>query len=648
MSFRGHMNAVGRSSAGSLAALALLVLGVLLLAAATASGQGLQGSVAPGVTFPNRTLILSIPSSVSPSASSVHITENGQPVRSVSTNSLRQGGPGDLGVVLVIDTDPSMQGAPLDHALAAARNFAAQRTGAEEIGVVFGDGVSLPLTSDGSAIDQALASPPQGHGYRDLIAMTQQAVAELSSARIVDRAIIYVTDDIDRERGWTPQSIGAYARSAHVRIFTVGVRDAIWTHPLPGDLPSPQSIIALANAAGGTYSGTTPSQERRAFLDIEAGLLNQYVVHYRSLQPYGRTVNVTVQVDGVAGTLTTSYRSPPRPVAAPAVTTSPAKKGFWKSSLAVAVIAVGAAILIALAIALITSQFARSGQLRHRVQAFVPPPPEAARRAGGGTAVELTGSVERLLERRQWWPEFVAKVAISGIDRSPTELAYFAIAGSLVAAALVQLITNSIPFAIIALIVGPLVVRAIVNRGVRNQRIKFMEQLPGQLHEIAGAMRAGRSMVEAFGVVADGADEPMHRELSRAVADERAGVHLEEALLPISDRMESTEIEQVAVVAGLHRRTGANVTEVLDRVADTARERVEIRRELRSLTAQARLSRNILTALPVVVVVAIDLIAHQYEKPLFHTTAGVAVLVIAAVMIMIGYWIMKAIVNIEE
>jgi tight adherence protein B len=176
----------------------------------------------------------------------------------------------------------------------------------------------------------------------------------------------------------------------------------------------------------------------------------------------------------------------------------------------------------------------------------------------------------------------------------------------------------------------------------------FMEQLSGQLHEIASAMRTGRSMVEAVGVTADSADQPMRRELERAVADERAGVHLEDALHPIGERMQSAEIEQVAVVAGLHRRTGANITEVLDRVADTARQRVEIRRELRTLTAQARLSRNILTALPVVVVIAIDLIGHEYEKPLFNTTPGVIVLVLGALMVATGYWVMKKIVNIEE
>jgi tight adherence protein B len=191
-------------------------------------------------------------------------------------------------------------------------------------------------------------------------------------------------------------------------------------------------------------------------------------------------------------------------------------------------------------------------------------------------------------------------------------------------------------------------VKALLDRNVRKERLKFAEELPGQLHEIAGAMRTGRSMAEAIGVVADSADEPMRRELERAVADERAGLQLEDALRPIGVRMESTEIEQVAVVASLHRRTGANITEVLDRMADAARQRVEIRRELLTLTAQARMSRNVLVGLPIIVTIGIDLVGHSYERPLFHTTGGIVILVSGALMLLIGSRVLKSIMTVEE
>ena len=632
------------------------LLSAILFAAPTAQATAIQGSLITSVPFPSRTMVLSLPHSASVAAGRVHVSEDGRAVGDLSVTSLKQARPGDLGVMIMVDTDPSMRGAPLDRALAAARTLAALRSGAEEIGIIFGNGASFPLTSDTAAINQALAHVPQGTTHLDLFQMTQAAVGALTGANIADRAIIYVTDDVDRSSTSTPQSVGAYAAAAHVRIFTVGVHDTIWDHPLPQDLPS-SSMHELAQAAGGTFVETVPSQLRSAFVDIEAGLTSEYVIHYRSSQKPGRFVNVVVSVDGVAGTFNASYTAPaPAAALAPAVTHA-APTHFWTSSLAVAVVGIGAALLIGLAISLLSFNYARSGELRARVQAFTPPLtgdvlPAIATRTG-----EVALPFEGILERGRWWPTFVEQVDISGLKQSPAQLVYYAVGGALILGLLLWLITRTawvgfVAFAIAVLPTpafhGPLVLRVLIDRTVRKQRLLFQEELPGSLHEIASAMRTGRGLVEAVALVAESADEPMRRELARTVVDERAGTPIEQALRPIAQRMESTEMDQVAIVAALHRRTGANITEVLDRVADTARERVEIRRELRALTAQARISRNILTALPIVVILAIDLIGHQYEKPLFHTTAGIVVLVVAGLMILTGHRVMKSIVDIEE
>src|SRR5207245_11125858 len=98
---------------------------------------------------------------------------------------------------------------------------------------------------------------------------------------------------------------------------------------------------------------------------------------------------------------------------------------------------------------------------------------------------------------------------------------------------------------------------------------------------------------------------------------------------PVGERMASEDIGQVALVAALHQRTGGNMAEVLERVADSVRERAELRRELDALTAQARLSRYVVTALPVVVAGAIALLNFDYLRPLFETPTGVPLLFIS-------------------
>lgn len=89
------------------------------------------------------------------------------------------------------------------------------------------------------------------------------------------------------------------------------------------------------------------------------------------------------------------------------------------------------------------------------------------------------------------------------------------------------------------------------------------------------------------------------------------------------------------------------MAEVLERVADSVRERGELRRELRALTAQARLSRYVVTALPFVVGGIITVINPGYEKPLFETTAGIAVLVFALLLVTAGSLWMRAITEID-
>jgi tight adherence protein B len=160
-------------------------------------------------------------------------------------------------------------------------------------------------------------------------------------------------------------------------------------------------------------------------------------------------------------------------------------------------------------------------------------------------------------------------------------------------------------------------------------------------------MRSGRSLVEALAVVVEGSEEPTRSEFSRALADERLGQPLDESLRPIAERMQSPDVDQLAVIAALHRGSGANVAEVLDHVAEGARQRDELKRELRVMTAQARLSRWILTALPIAMLLMLVLLRPDYERPLFHTSSGQLFLGAAAVLVGVGSLIMSRIIDIE-
>ena len=203
---------------------------------------------------------------------------------------------------------------------------------------------------------------------------------------------------------------------------------------------------------------------------------------------------------------------------------------------------------------------------------------------------------------------------------------------------------------LVSLIIGiciPFVVRMWIRRKVDRKRRQFGEQLPDNLQVLASALRAGHSFIGALSVVVDDAPEPSRSEFRRVVADEQLGVPLEDALHVVVERMESRELEQVALVGALQRQTGGNTAEVLDRVTETIRERFELRRTVRTLTAQGRLSRWVVSLLPLFLLLVISLLNPGYMHPLFATTAGRIALVFAAVMVVAGSVVIKRIINIK-
>jgi tight adherence protein B len=177
--------------------------------------------------------------------------------------------------------------------------------------------------------------------------------------------------------------------------------------------------------------------------------------------------------------------------------------------------------------------------------------------------------------------------------------------------------------------------------------LAFSEQLPDNLQVMASAMRAGHSFIGALAVVVDDSPEPSASEFRRVVADEQFGVPLEDALRTVVERMDNRDLAQVALVAALQRETGGNTAEVLERVTETIRERFDLRRLVKTLTAQGRMSRWVVSALPVGLLLIITAINPQYMKPLFEHPIGRLLLVAAAVLVVGGSLVIKRIVNIK-
>ena len=238
------------------------------------------------------------------------------------------------------------------------------------------------------------------------------------------------------------------------------------------------------------------------------------------------------------------------------------------------------------------------------------------------------------------------EMEVAEIDIGLEQLLGYVVVAILLVGGLLVLKTQSPVAALLALAVPGAALMAIRMRADRKRRM-FADQLPDNLQVIASAMRSGQTFVGALNAVLEDAPEPSQRELRRAVLDEQLGIPLADALAQVTERMRSQDFKHVAIVASLQRETGGNTAEVIELVAETVRQRIEIRRLVRSLTAQGRLSGGVLAGLPVALLLFISLINPGYVRPLYHTTMGLVALGVSMGLVVCGGFVIRKIIKIE-
>ena len=182
----------------------------------------------------------------------------------------------------------------------------------------------------------------------------------------------------------------------------------------------------------------------------------------------------------------------------------------------------------------------------------------------------------------------------------------------------------------------------------RKSRLrKFERQLPDTLNLLAGSMRAGFSFAQGLEAVADEAVEPSRRELQRVFTESRLGRPIEDSLEESANRMQSVDLMWAVMAIRIQREVGGNLAALLDTVSDTMVKRERIRRELRALTAEGRLSAIVLSCVSPLLLLAIWLIQPDYLEPLFNDFIGILGLIVAIVLSVIGWFWLRRIVDIE-
>jgi tight adherence protein B len=208
-------------------------------------------------------------------------------------------------------------------------------------------------------------------------------------------------------------------------------------------------------------------------------------------------------------------------------------------------------------------------------------------------------------------------------------------------------LNRGIIFSFILLFIAVSIPFIVLHYKKKQRTMRFTEQFANALDMIARSLRAGHSLASAIQMVGTEMSEPVAG-LFKAVYEEQTyGLSLKDAFAHLIERMDTVDLRFFVTAVSIYREIGGNLSEILERLAQTIRERIKIRRQVRVYTAQARLSGYILTALPIFTAVFFYFIAPDYIGELWAAKVGRYFIAAAITAQIIGFFVIRKIINIK-
>lgn len=197
---------------------------------------------------------------------------------------------------------------------------------------------------------------------------------------------------------------------------------------------------------------------------------------------------------------------------------------------------------------------------------------------------------------------------------------------------------------ILLAIIVPVGMLVWLNLKASRRQAKFADQLPDTLQMLSGSLRAGHSLLRAVDGAAEEAEAPMGVELRRVVNETRIGRDLIASLLEAAGRMKSQDFLWTAQAVETHREVGGNLAEVLENVNETIRERAQLGRQVRALSAEGKMSAGVLLGLPIIMLILLSIMNPTYPQTFFGSVTGWIMLSVAGLQLGVGaFWLSRLI-----
>jgi len=263
---------------------------------------------------------------------------------------------------------------------------------------------------------------------------------------------------------------------------------------------------------------------------------------------------------------------------------------------------------------------------------------------------EMVSSVpllNRLMMSLSWTPRVQSFITQAGLK---TKAGKILLLSAVIGLAAYIVADHFLGYAIVAGVIGllattfPLMV--VAWRRKRRMR-KFEERFPEALDLLGRAVRAGHAFTTGLEIVSKESAEPIAGEFRACFEEQNFGLPMRDALLNMAERIPLVDVRFFVTALLVQKETGGNLAEILDELARVIRDRFRIYREVQVKTAQGRLTAVILIALPIFMLIALEMVNPSYVRVLFNDPLGPTLLGVAAVMQLIGSIVIWRIVHIE-